>query len=40
VEHGLNFDTDPDAGLPDFYLYSLPKRVKIYQMTTKLPDGH
>jgi hypothetical protein len=23
------------SGLPDFYRYNIPKREKIYQMTTK-----
>jgi hypothetical protein len=28
------------SGLPDFTWYNIPKRVKIYQITTKLPNGH
>jgi hypothetical protein len=28
------------AGLPDFSLHNRPKWRKIYQMATKLPNGH
>jgi hypothetical protein len=28
------------AGLPDFPWHNLPKRGKIYHMTTKFPNGH
>jgi hypothetical protein len=27
-------------GLPDFYLLKIPKRAEIYQIDTKLPNGH
>jgi hypothetical protein len=27
-------------GLPDFSLSNVPKRWKMYQITTKLPNGH
>jgi hypothetical protein len=29
----------PEAGLPDFCRHNIPKRGKIYQITT-LPNGH
>jgi hypothetical protein len=32
------FETRP--GLPDFSLFNIPKRVKIYQTADKLPNGH
>jgi hypothetical protein len=28
------------AGLPDFSWHNIPKRGKIYQITTTLPNGH
>jgi hypothetical protein len=28
------------AGLPDFSRHNIPKQVKIYQIATKLPNGH
>jgi hypothetical protein len=28
------------AGLPDFSLFKIPKRVEIYQIATKLPNDH
>jgi hypothetical protein len=28
------------AGLPDFSLFKIPKREEIYQIATKLPNGH
>jgi hypothetical protein len=33
--HGL----EEKAGLPDFSSYNIPKRGKIYQLATKLPNG-
>jgi hypothetical protein len=36
----VSFSTRPSiAGLPDFSCRNLPKWVKRYQMTTKLPNG-
>jgi hypothetical protein len=28
------------AGLPDFSIHNIPKRGKLYQIATKLPNGH
>jgi hypothetical protein len=30
----------PQQGLPDFCLFNIPKHWKMYQMATKLPNGH
>jgi hypothetical protein len=31
---------DSVSGLPDFSKHNIPKRGKIYQITTKLPNGY
>jgi hypothetical protein len=31
---------DLDSGLPDFSWHIIPKRGKLYQITTTLPNGH
>jgi hypothetical protein len=34
------FSSCYQAGLPDFSWHNIPKRGKIYQITTPLPNGH
>jgi hypothetical protein len=36
----ISFSICSYAGLPDFSWYNIPKQGKIYQITTKLPNGH
>jgi hypothetical protein len=37
---GHHRDNQYSAGLPDFYWYNIPKRRKIYKITTRLPNAH
>jgi hypothetical protein len=39
VEGTVHHETHANQGLPDFSCHNIPKRVEMYQIATKLPNG-